>query len=212
MSLEEVYREFIGLVEMEDDARKEKAMEDFFSKLRSLRVDEFNWAEDVFEGIHVKENGDKTALHWISIDDGEERKYSYSEFASEGNRLVNAIRDAGVGKGGYLYIMLPLIPEVWIGHYATVKGGFVGVPLANILKERDIEYRFKVCPPDAIIADEESAKIIDAVLESLGMEPKIKIVVGDREGWEPYDSLKGERKRCEGERTRADDPIFCFFT
>ncbi len=212
MNLGDLYREFIGLVQMDDNDDKGREMERFFSKLRDLRVEEFNWADEVFEGIHVKENGARTALHWVSIDDGEERRYSYSDFASEGNRLVNVLRDSGVGKGGYFYIMLPLVPEVWIGHYATVKGGFIGVPLANILKERDVEYRFKVCPPDAILADEESAKIIDDVLNGLGFEPKVKIVVGDREGWEPYDSIKSERKECEGEKTKANDLIFCFFT
>ncbi len=212
MTLEHVYREFIELIKLSDNEEKEMAMKEFFDRLNKMKIEEFNWADEVFEGIHVKENGNRTALHWVSLEDGEEIKYSYNDFASEGNKLVNYLRGHGVDKGGYVYIMTPLLPEVWMGHYAAVKGGFVGVPLANILKERDIEYRFNVCPPDAIIADEASAKIIDETLSKLNVKPKVKLVIGDKDGWEPYDSIKSERSSCEGAKTKADDPIFCFFT
>jgi len=144
----------------------------------------------------------------VSLESGEEKKFSYEEFAKWGNRLVDYLRDHGVQKGGYVHVMMPLLPEVWVTHYAFVKGGFVGVPTANILKERDLEYRFKVCKPDAVIADEESAKIIDNALKE---EPKVKLVVGDRSGWESMDDIDG-KSNCEGAKTKANDPIFCFFT
>ncbi len=209
MALGEIFREFVELVKMEDNDEKARKMEEFFRRLNSMKIEHFNWADEIFEGIHVKERENQTALLWVDMETGEERKFSYGEFAKEGNRLVNYLKDHGIGKGGYLHVMTPLLPEVWFTHYAFVKGGFVGVPTANILTSRDLEYRFKVCPPDAVIADEKSAKIID---EALKNEPKVKLVVGDRSGWESYDDIRSEKSNCEGANTMADDPIFCFFT
>ncbi len=208
MAFGELFEEFIELVKLEDNEEKAKKMEQFFAKLNSTKIDRFNWADEVFEGIHVKRNPNNLALRWVDLDTGEEKKWTYEEFAKWGNRLVSYLRDHGIEKGGYVHVMMPLLPEVWVTHYAFVKGGFVGVPTANILKERDLEYRFKVCKPDAVIADEESAKIVDNALKE---EPKVKLVIGDRSGWESMDDIDGS-SNCEGANTMADDPIFCFFT
>ncbi len=207
--MEEVFKEFIEIAKL-DDSEKEEKFKKFFEKLNQMEIKEFNWADEVFEGIHVKNQGEKTALYWVDLESGEEKKYSYRDFARISNGIVNFLREKGVKKGEFFHFMLPLIPEVWFSHYVTVKGGFIGVPHANILKERDLEYRFKIATPSAIIADEESAEIIDKALSSVKIEPKVKIVVGKREGWKSIDEI--EPADCPGEKTRADDPIFCFFT
>ncbi len=207
--MREVFEEFIELIKLED-VTKSEAMKEFFRKLNSMEIKEFNWADEVFEGIHTRNDGSKIALYWVDLESGEERKFSYREFAKISSGIVNFLRECGVEKGDFFHFMLPLIPEVWFSHYATVKGGFIGVPNANILKERDLEYRFKIAKPSAIIADEVSARVIDRALEMANVEPKVKVVIGDRKGWEPFDSI--EPKDCEGARTKADDPIFCFFT
>jgi acyl-coenzyme A synthetase/AMP-(fatty) acid ligase len=213
MGLEGVYREFIELTKLPDTEEKEKAMKAFFDKLNTMELPEhFNWAEEVFEGIHVKERGTQTALLWVDLDTGEEKRFSYEEFAAEGNKLVNYLRGHGVDKGDSFYMMIPLLPEIWFSTYATVKGGFVGVPTATTMTARDLEYRFKVYPPEAVIADEASAKVIDEAIEKVGSKPKIKIVIGELDGWESYDDVKKESSTAEAAKTKPDDVIFSFFT
>ncbi|MEM4798946.1 MAG: AMP-binding protein [Sulfolobales archaeon] len=213
LGLAKIYREFMSLVQLPDDDRKARAMEEFFKRLNSIELpDRFNWAEEVVENIHVRERGDQHALLWVNLDTGEERRYTYSEFAGEGNKLVNALRGAGLKKGESFYIMLPLLPEVWFANYATVKGGFVGVPTATLMTVRDLEYRFKTYPPDAVIADENSAEKIDQALNSVGVKPKIKIVVGSKSGWTSYDDIRRESTHAEAGETSPRDPIFNFFT
>jgi acyl-coenzyme A synthetase/AMP-(fatty) acid ligase len=207
--MKRLFEEFIEISKL-SETEKETKLKDFFNRLNGKKIEEFNWADEIFEGIHVKNSGDKTALHWVDLDTGEEKKFSYKGFAKISNGIVQFLRENGVDKGEFFHFMLPLIPEVWFSHYVAVKGGFIGVPHANILRERDLEYRFKVAKPSAIIADESSAKVVDNALEMAKVEPKVKIIVGDREGWEPFDSI--EPKNCEGAKTKADDPIFCFFT
>lgn len=213
MGLEEIYREFIELQTLPDDEKKEAAMKAFFDKLNKMQLPEyFNWAEEVFEGIHVKERGNQTALLWVDIEKGDEKKFTYEEFAAEGNRLVNYLRGHGVEKEDSFYMMIPLLPEIWFSTYATVKGGFVGVPTAVTMTVRDLEYRFNTYPPQAIIADENSAKVIDEAIEKTGVKPKVKIVIGDRKGWESYDNIKSEKSEAEAAKTKVDDIVFCFFT
>jgi len=213
MSMEEVYREFISLTKLPDDETKARAMESFFEKLNNMKLPEyFNWAEEVFEGIHVKERGDQKALIWSNIETGEKKEFTYEQFAAEGNKIVNFLRGHGVEKGENFYMMIPLLPEIWFANFATVKGGFVGVPTATTMTVRDLEYRFRVYPPVAIMADEKSAKVIDEALNSTDSKPKVKIVIGDREGWESYDSLKKESSEAEAAKTKSDDIIFSFFT
>jgi len=213
MGLENVYREFIDLVQLPDNEEKEKAMQNFFDRLNKMKLPEyFNWAEEVFDGIHLKDRGSQTALLWVNLDTGEEQKYSYNEFASEGNKLVNYLRGHGVEKGDSFYVMVPLIPEIWFATYAIVKGGFVGVPTATTMTARDLEFRFSTYPPEAILADEASAKVIDEAIQKTGVKPKVKIVVGEREGWESYDNVREEKSTAEAAKTKSDDVIFCFFT
>ncbi len=213
MGLENVYREFIDLVQLPDNEEKEKAMQNFFDRLNKMKLPEyFNWAEEVFDGIHLKDRGSQTALLWVNLDTGEEQKYSYNEFASEGNKLVNYLRGHGVEKGDSFYVMVPLIPEIWFATYAIVKGGFVGVPTATTMTARDLEFRFNTYPPEAILADEASAKVIDEAIQKTGVKPKVKIVVGEREGWESYDNVREEKSTAEAAKTKSDDVIFCFFT
>lgn len=207
--MKRLFEEFIEISKL-SDSEKEYRLKQFFEKINSIEIDEFNWADEVFEGIHVKNNGEKTALHWVDLESGEERKYSYKGFAKISNGIVKFLRENGIEKGEFFHFMLPLIPEVWFCHYVAVKGGFIGVPNANILKERDLEYRFKIAKPSAVVADESSAEVVDRALEMAKAKPKVKLIVGDREGWEPIDSI--EPKNCEGAKTKADDPIFCFFT
>ncbi len=207
--MKEVFEEFIEISKLPSE-EKEIKLKSFFERLNRMEINGFNWADEVFEGIHVKNNGEKIALHWVDLESGEEKKYSYRGFAKISNGIVNFLRENGVEKGEFFHFMLPLIPEVWFCHYVAVKGGFIGVPNANILRERDLEYRFKVAKPSAVVADESSAEVVDKALEMAKVKPKVKIIVGDREGWEPIDSI--EPKNCEGAKTKADDPIFCFFT
>ena len=209
-----IFKEFIELVRLPDDEGKERAMAGFFEKLNSMELPEkFNWTRDVYEAIHLKERPDQDALVWVNLGDWSTRKYTYRDLAREANKLVNYLRGHGLGKGSRVYVMLPLIPEIFFSTLAGVKGGFTIVPTATVMTTRELEYRFKVFPPDAVIADEPSAKVIDEALELTGSKPRVKLVVGgDREGWESYDSVSRESPEAEAEDTRRDDVIFAFFT
>ncbi len=213
MALQSYFKELMDINRMEDNEEKAQASRSLFKKLNDAPLpDQFNWVEEVFEGIHVKERGGLTALLWVNIDTDEERRYSYSELAGKGNQILNLLRKEGVRKGESVYMMIPSVPETWFTSLATVKGGMVSVPTAMTMTVRELEYRFETFAPQAILADKDSAPLIDEALANVGTTPKVKIILGEREGWKSYSETDRESKDAEFEKTKPSDIVLCFFT
>ncbi len=211
-TLENVYREFITINNIMDYEKRKVELKKFFDRLNHMKLPEhFNWVKEVFEGIHVKERGEKKALIWHDLESDERKSYTYNELKSEYNRLLNFLRGEGVSKGDGVYVMLPALPETWFSMLATLKGGFVVVPTATTMVPKELEYRFRVYEPRAIIADERSAEMIDEALKNTKVDP-VKIVVGERSGWTSYDEVRKERDEADAEKTRSNDVVFNFFT
>src|SRR5690606_22503547 len=138
---------------MDDNDQKRDAAKAFFEKLNYMQLPEyFNWAAEIFEGLHVKERGDKTAFIWADIVTTESKSYSYRDFSFHGNQCLNGLRKAGVEKGNNMYMMVPIVPETWFTSYACIKGGLVSVPTATTMTQRELEFRFEPYPPDSILA------------------------------------------------------------
>ncbi len=213
MGMENLYREVMNLNMMDDnDLKKDKARA-FFEKLNFMKLPEyFNWAAEIFEGLHVKERGSKNALVWCDIATTESKTFTYQEFAFRGNQCLNRLRKAGVEKGDNMYQMVPIVPETWFASYACIKGGLVAVPTATTMTQRELEFRFEAYPPKVIIADIIYTDVIDLALQTSKMTPKLKLVLGKKEGWISYADLASEAVEAEAAKTRASDLLFCFFT
>ncbi len=213
MTMQNFYREIMKINALDDNMEKAEKSKAFFDKLNAFPSPEyFNWAEEVFDGIHLKERGEQTALLWRNLDSGEKKVFSYTEFAQNGNRFLNFLRNRGVSKGSTVYMMIPSFPETWFASYATIKGGFVSVPTATTMTVRELEYRFETYSPAAILADENSAPLIDEALENTNSSPTVKIIVGKRDGWVSYEEIAKEKGEAEAEKTKSTDIVLCFFT
>ena len=213
MGMENLYKEVMALNMMEDDDQKSVAAKAFFEKLNFMAMPEyFNWAEEIFEGFHVKERGGKTALLWTDIHTKEKKTFTYEEFAARGNQCLSSMYRAGVAKGDNMYMMVPIIPETWFASYACVKGGVIAVPTATTMTLRELEFRFQAYPPDCIVAAETFTDLIDEAISITGVKPKIKLVIGAKSGWTSYSELSKESTQAAPARTKSSDLLFCFFT
>jgi acetyl-CoA synthetase len=67
-------------------------------------------------------NGDRVAFHWRG-EEGEERDITYAELHRDVQRLANALKSHGIGKGDVVGIYLPMIPEVVISMLACARIG-----------------------------------------------------------------------------------------
>ena len=73
MGLDGVYKELMQINSMEDTQEKEAASKAFFDRLNRMELPgTFNWAEEIFEGLHLKERGDQPALLWRHLETDEE--------------------------------------------------------------------------------------------------------------------------------------------
>lgn len=213
MGLETFYKDLMNINSMDDNEKKAEASKALFEKLNHLQLPEyFNWAEEIFEGLHVKERGNQLAVKWTNLDNDETREYTYAQMAAEGNKFLNYVRKNGVEKGGIVYMMSPSVPETWFASFATIKGGMVSVPTATTMTVRELEYRFETYAPDTILADEASTGVIDEALAKVGAKPKVKIVLGSKSGWNSYAEVTKESTTAEAAKTKKDDVILCFFT
>ncbi len=174
--------------------------------------DQFNWAGQIFEAFHVKEHPEKTALIWHDIHTGDTRTFTYLEMIQKANQLVNFLAENGAGHKQNMYMMAPIVPEMWFASLACIKAGIVAVPTATTMTAREMEYRFETYPPDVVLADEASAEFIDQAAEQTGIHPKIKLVLGAREGWTGFDEVASYAMEAPAAPTRSDDILFCFFT
>ena len=213
MQIQSLFKEVMALNMMADNADKAAAARSFFEKLNATALPTyFNWADEIFEGLHVQAHGDKTALIWADIHTGDQKRFTYREFAARGNQCLNALRHAGVEKGDNMVMMVPIVPETWFATHACIKGGLVIVPTATTMTMRELQYRFDNYAPDAIVCDAAFTDMMDEAIAATGVAPKIKIVLGQKAGWVGYGELGKEAEQAEAARTRPSDLLFCFFT
>jgi len=211
--MKKIFKEIIRINMMEETLEKEECARNLFNRLNSMELPEyFNWTADIFENLHVKENPDKKALIWTDLDTLETRTFSYKTLLDKSNQLINLLIKSGIDKGDNFYMMSPILPENWFATLACIKRGIINIPTATTMTQRELEFRFETYAPKIIMADEESADLIDKVLKEIETEPKLKLVLGKKPGWVSFDMIENEPFEAEKAKTRSDDTLFCFFT
>ena len=187
------------------------AQYDALRALTILKPQRFNWAEEVFERIHVHETPGATALIWT--DGTTEKHFSFQMLHDECNQLLNLLRSHHIKQQDVIFAQMPLLPENWLTVLASVKGGFRLVPAATILGVQDIVYRFGRLLPKVVIADHENAPKIDEAEVLSGNTITLKIIIGaHRPGWVSIQQIKLQPVTAHAAATAADDPLFLFFT
>ncbi|OGR12879.1 MAG: acetyl-CoA synthetase [Desulfobacterales bacterium RIFOXYA12_FULL_46_15] len=211
--MKEFFKEVIRINMMEDTLDKESSAREMFIRLNSVKTPEyFNWAVEIFEGLHVSRNPDKKALVWTDLDTLEVKTYTYGKLLQKANQLINFLSKSGVEKGANLYMMSPVSPENWFACLACIKAGIVMVPTATTMTQRELEFRFETYPPAALLADAKGACLIDKALEQTRIEPRVKLVLGKKEGWISFEETENEITEAGAGKTKSSDILFCFFT
>jgi len=184
---------------------------DSLEKLEIKKPEQFNWASEIFEGIHVKDTPDATALLWTN---GQEtHRFSFLEMSMRCNKLVNFLRKNGVTQNHVILTQLSLQPITWVSILATIKGGYRMIPAATILGVHDLVYRFGKLMPEVVIANTDNATKIEDAEELSGNTVPVKIIAeGIRDGWYSWEDIELESNEANGADTMADDPLFLFFT
>lgn len=184
---------------------------DDLKKIKLEKPEYFNWVEDIFEGIHLAERPNKTALLWTN---GEETiEYSFKNMSEKSNQLLNFLRNKGVVQHDIILAQMMLQPTSWHTILTTIKGGFELIPTATIMGSGDLAFRFEKTLPKVVVADAENAEKTDEAEKVSGKNIDIKIICdGTREGWYSLADIEKESITAEAARTKSDDTLFMFFT
>lgn len=179
----------------------------------------FQWKVPRFYNIGVdicdKWANERYRLALIYEDEGGRvEKYTFWELMRLSNRLANAFRAYGIGRGDRVGILLPQCPETAISHIAVYKCGAIAVPLFTLFGPDALEYRLSNSGAKAIITDGAN---IRKILEIRNRLPELKIIFltkGEREedvlGF--WDSIEEGSPFFRPVKTRADDPALIIYT
>ena len=185
-------------------------------RLKNIRLeypDNFNFGYDVVDVI-ARQTPEKTALVWCNTEN-EEHIFTFSDIRRNSNRMANVLRNAGIGRGDRVMVVLKRHYEYWFAAVALHKLGAVMIPATHMLTVSDFVYRLQASGAKAIICTAQNdvpEKIRDALSET-DMSPKLWCVQADVSGFENLTAAM-ETESCELERlpTLATDPMLLYFT
>ena len=151
--------------------------------------DNFNFAYDVVDEL-AKKSPDRLAMLWCN-DEGEERRFTFSDISRLSNKAANVFLNAGIRKGDMVMLVLKRHYEFWYAIMGLCKIGAVAIPGTDMLMAKDLVYRFNAAKVCAIVctADGNIAKSVDEA-ESASPTLQHKFAVhGVMDGWEDFGAL-----------------------
>jgi acetyl-CoA synthetase len=172
--------------------------------------------------------GNRVAFYWAG-EEGEQRAITYAELHRDVQRLANALKELGVGKGDTVGIYLPMIPAVVVSMLACARigaphnvvfGGFapeavrerMEVSRAKVLITVDGARRKGKTAPvksqvDAVMGDLESLEHI-VVVRHTGIDVPME---GPRDVF--YDEILAAADHvCPAEPMEAEHPLFMLYS
>lgn len=177
----------------------------------------FNFAFDVIDQRAISDR-QKLAMIWLD-EQGQELRLTYRELSLQSNRMANYLHTRGIGKGDYVMLMLPRIPEWWIAVVALIKLGAVACPSAISMRPKDIVYRCQKAEIKAVITDLENHNKVDEVRHQIDSVEHFLLTDrgANREGWDNLvDELRQVPDQLDRNAINPDplysDPMLIYFT
>jgi len=123
--------------------------EDFYKNFTISFPENFNFAYDVVD-VLAREKGGERALQW-SDEKGADAAFTFNEMKDYSNKAANVLREAGIGKGDPVMLILKRRWEYWPVILALHKLGAIAIPATHLLTTKDIVYRCNAADIKGII-------------------------------------------------------------
>ena len=173
----------------------------------------FNFGYDVVDAIAAEDPG-KTALVWCNTEN-EERTFTFGEIREQSDRYANVFRNAGIGRGSRVMLVLKRHYEYWFAVIALHKLGAIAIPATHMLTVRDYVYRLRMARVDAILCTpcgDVPGKLRSAAVEA-GADCVLWTVRKDIPGFRNMTAETAcASDTLRRQQTAAADPMLLYFT
>ena len=194
-----------------------ESYEDFFENFRIEVPEAFNFGYDVVDEW-ARVEPDKPALLWCN-DDGEERRFTFSDISVLSNKAANAFKGLGIGKGDIVMCIMRRRWEYWVVASALCKLGATVIPASLQLTTHDIVYRANTCNVKMMVCVNDGyvcSQVEGALPDAPSIEHRV-IVAGEREGWLGFDGLIADapeswERPVGDEGVKSSDIMLIYFT
>lgn len=184
--------------------------EALYARFRWEPPEFFNFTSDVL-ARWAAEPG-RLALVWVG-ENGEERRFSFSEVTAASYRFANALTGIGVKRGEPVMILISRRPEWFVAMAGALAAGALAIPCTTSLRPKDIRYRAQHSGARLIVAEASCVDAVEAVRKECDALAHAVCVGGAPAGWLSWETFLGSAKSDPPEhRTRSDEPALCFYT
>jgi acetyl-CoA synthetase len=166
------------------------------------RFVEFNWAQDWFD-VYARENRQTALL--IKKDGAPDIKISYAELSRRSDQVARFLQRAGLAQGDRLVLLLPNGAPIWEIMLAAMKIGIVLIPTSTLATKEEIADRIQRSGARFVVTENKDLhKIPNEVIKIL--------LTGKERNTFSYEDTYDERTDYKKVITRANDPLFLYFT
>ena len=116
---------------------------------------------------------DKPAMIWQGAG-GEVEEYTFADLKRETNRVANAFRSIGIGKGDRVFFLSDRIPELYFGVFGALKLGALAAPLFSAFGPEPIAERVGRAEGKAIVTTPRLLPKVNAIRDGL---PSLRHVI-----------------------------------
>ncbi|MBI1775204.1 MAG: acyl-CoA synthetase [Proteobacteria bacterium] len=171
----------------------------------------YNIAVDVCDR-HALVDPSRLALIYEDAD-GSSQRYSFGDMTRSSNRLANALRALGIGRGDRVAILLPQCPETAIAHLAIYKLGAIALPLFMLFGPEALEFRLADSGAKAIIVGAAGFGALAEIRSRLADLAHVIVVGAKAPNAHPFQHLLDRASdRFDPIDTAADDPALIIYT
>jgi len=168
----------------------------------------FNFARDIVDRLAAE---DRLGLMFVDAG-GKRREYTFAQIAEASKKWASVLRDAGIGKGDRVVVVLPKIPDWLFCMTAMLRIGAVAVPSAEQLRAKDLLYRANHSGAVAVVAYAGNAAEFDAMRADATSVRTYLLVGAARAGWTSADPLLANAQPWDGAPTAAGDMAYVVYT
>jgi len=156
---------------------------------------------------------ERFALYWED-ESGATAAWTYWDLQQAANRLSNALRALGIGRGDRVALVLPQRAETIVTYLACFQLGAIAVPLSFLFGPDALEYRLAHSGTKVAIVDRDTAPNLEAARPKV---PTLTHVIGaagaQGPGYLPWEAtLASASRHFEPVATRAADPAAIIYT